>query len=55
MSDGPTFRLVAVNPEGSRTVVGTRLTEAQAKAIIELLSQGNVASQIVVESEQSWK
>jgi len=51
MSKEPTFRLVVIAPAGTRIVLGTRLTEAQAKAIIDLLFQGEVVTQIVVEPE----
>jgi hypothetical protein len=47
----PTFRLVAISPDGTRVAVGTHLTEEQAKDIVELLSQGVVATQITVERE----
>jgi hypothetical protein len=52
MPHKPTFRLVAISPDGTRVVLGTRLTEAQAKAIVELLSQEVVTTQIAVEPER---
>jgi hypothetical protein len=47
----PTFRLVAISADGTRVVLGTNLTEAQAKAIVEMLAQGSIATRIVVEPE----
>jgi len=49
----PTFRLVAISQDGTRVVLGIHITEAQAKAIVELLSQGVVATQIVVEPDSA--
>jgi hypothetical protein len=47
----PAFRLVAIGTDGTRVVLGTHLTEAQAKAIVELLSQRAVTTRIVVERD----
>lgn len=48
-----TYRLVVINPDGTRTVLGTHLTEAQAKAIVIMLSQGTIRTQILIEPDPS--
>lgn len=48
----PTFRLVVINQDGTRVVLGTRLTELQANAVVNMLAQGTVTTQIIVEPEQ---